>query len=352
MQKILIIGCGLIGSSLIKAIKTKNPECNISVFDNDKLVIDEILAVKLANEYYDFSKKEKFDLVAICTPLSAYRDLFNKVSSHVLSSFIIDFGSLNSYPLTLAKNLPENSFISCHPIAGSEKSGLANSYSELFLDKKLIASAVNEYAKDKNIDNLTDLAQIIGSKLEFMEAKKHDKIFSLVSHLPQFLSFLTVDMTPEEEPDEDILRKAFRLNSSNPVIWKDIFKINSSDIDSYYGKFFDNLCDYLEAIESDNFKTIYDDVINYNKIFYKEKKESNASDDENLDIAKLLFRLIIVLSYIKIDDIEEYKSYSGTGFADFISIIKYFENYDSQDISSLLSDYKSEIFDYFDKIST
>ena len=352
MQKILIIGCGLIGSSLIKAIKSNKPKCNISIFDNDKLVVDEVLAEKLADQYFDFSSNGKFDLVAICSPLSSYKELFTKISNQVSSLLTIDFGSLNDYPYGFSKTLEKDSFVSCHPIAGSEKSGFANSVETLFVGKKLIASPENKAVKDKNIDILNDLAQIIGSQLEFMSAKKHDKIFALVSHLPQFLSFLTIEISPQEECEEDLLQKAFRLNSSNPVIWKDIFKLNSDNIDSYYSKFFDNLCDFLEEIESDNFKTIYDDIVKYNEIFYPKKADNDIFDDENPDIAQLLFRLIIVLSYVKIADIKEYKSYGGTGFADFISIIKYFENCDSQDISNLFSDCKAEIFDYFDKIST
>ncbi len=348
MQKILIIGCGLIGFSLAKALKNKLPSLDIAVFDSDKEVVDIALSSNIADKYQDITQKGgNFDLVAISSPLSTYEDIFDKISQNISASLIIDLGSLNGYPLSIAESKLKTGFISCHPIAGSEKSGIENSTADLFEGKDFMVSGDVD---SKNKALLQDLTNAIGSNMKTLNPKDHDKIFALTSHLPQFLSFLSSDFTPKVQKNESI-QKAFRLNKSNPAIWREIFDLNSVNIEKYYNEFFDNLCDFIEALDSGNYGLLHDFLVKSGSLSAKSDKIVE-SDHSNTDLATILFRLIIVLSYVKIKDVNIYQEYTGSGFTDFTSIIDYFKDLDFESFNKLLLKNKSKIIDYFDKIST
>ena len=99
--------------------------------------------------------------------------------------------------------------------------------SNLFFGKKFIICK-NIFNKDEDIKKINSLFQKMGCNVDFIDAKAHDKIYALVSHLPQFISFLTKDFSPK------INDRAFRLNNSNEKIWGDIFALNEKNIEEFY----------------------------------------------------------------------------------------------------------------------
>ncbi len=350
MQKILIIGCGLIGCSFARAVKTSNSNVKIHVNDKDLDCIQEIITAGFADKYQELNENQNFDLVLIASPLSSYQKIFNLIAKNINTELVIDFGSLNGYPFSVVNEKIKEKFISCHPIAGSEKSGFQNSDPDLFKNKKLIFSTSGNI--DRNINKIKELSQIIGSQALDMNPGKHDKVFALISHVPQFLSFLTNDVSPDTE-NLAFLNKSFRLNQSNPEIWTDIFKFNNKHIENYYNQFFDNLCSYIEMVDSKQYQKIFQDLS-----YFNDKKDSNHINDFNdFDIlaveqlSKILFRLIIALSYVKIKDIDEFAVFAGNGYHDFISIIRLFQNVSVEGFSNTFDKSRKEILNYFDQIS-
>ena len=175
------------------------------------------------------------DLTIIASPLSSYEIIFKKLAERINGSILIDVGSLKFCAVNWAKNILNDksaNFVACHPIAGSDKSGISNSNSELLLGKKVIITptAINSQNDIKKVELFW---QKIGSEVELLDDKEHDKIFALVSHLPQFLSFIAQE---NFKNGDAILNQHFRLQNSNPKIWQEIFLLNQDNI-RYYLEF-------------------------------------------------------------------------------------------------------------------
>ncbi len=338
-QKTLIIGLGLIGGSFAYALKKNNLVTEIFACDTDQETIDFATASDLIKNGCNNLNllDEKFDLIVIAAPLESYEEIFYQLENLVKpQGLIIDLGSLKDFIAEILPKKLSKNFIACHPIAGSEKSGLEHSSAEMFDGKKIIICP----NKNSDISQLQKAEKIftkIGANIEKIDAKTHDKIYALVSHLPQFLSFLTKEFSPENIKDE-ILCKAFRLDDSNPEIWSEIFAINEENIEEFYLEFFDNLEKNILEIDS-----------------FKNKTSSNTYNPQNLEFfsdnfAPLFFRALVVKSYLEIEKIKTYEIYAGKGFQDFTSA-KEILNFESSKLAELITKNQKKIVEIFKSLS-
>lgn len=328
-KKTLIIGLGLIGGSFAKAIKKHKISEKIFACDLNSEVMDFANSSGIIDGGFDdleyFSDEiSSFDLIVLASPLSTYEDIFPQLEKS--TAIIIDLGSIKDLKI---KNLPKN-FIPCHPIAGSENSGFEHSLENLFEDKKFVICSQNPEAK-----KIAELAKKIGAQPEFLEAKKHDEIYALVSHLPQFLSFLTSEFSPKNIKDP-FFKNAFRLDDSDPELWSEIFEMNEENLEKFYLKFFENLEKNCDA-----------------ELLLKGYETTNAAFDEKFledNFAAIFFRALVVKSFLEIPQIKTFKSYAGSGFKDFTSIIE-IASYDSKKLQNLIDKNRSKILKIFNSIS-
>lgn len=330
-SKTLIIGLGLIGGSFAKALRQNQASENIYAYDLDLEALDFAKSegvIDKGSDNFDFFSDEfsQFDLVVLATPLSAYEEIFDEISNKIsANALVIDLGSIKNLQID---NLPKN-FIPCHPIAGSENTGFENSSADLFVGKKFIICAKNPPKK------LEEIVKKIGAIPEFIEAKKHDEIYALVSHLPQFLSFLTKEFSPKNIKDE-FFKTTFRLDDSDPEIWEDIFAMNEENLEEFYVKFFDNLEKNIKNLSAQ--KPENSVVQKFDEKFLEE------------NFAAIFFRALVVKSYLEIPEIKTFKNYGGSGFRDFTSIIAVL-NYDAEKLANLIKKNQSKISKFFDSIS-
>ena len=222
-------------------------------------------------------------------------------------------------------------------------------------DKSTVQS--NEIAVKK----VAEIIEKIGAKVDFIEPKQHDKIYALVSHLPQFLSFLTKEFSPfsNEENSENslknnLLQNAFRLDNSSAEVWEDIFKLNENNLEKFYLEFFDNLEEFTTQIKQEKFVEIVTELKN---IALKLEAPSLTSQDfepsimnDKNNAAKILFRLIIVASYLKIAEIKNLQNYAGQGFKDFVSIAQIL-NQNPKKTSELITKNQNKILKIFAQLS-
>lgn len=312
-EKTLIIGCGLIGGSFAKALKKFAISKQIFAFDPDIESISLAKKQQIIDEFCVLDESvSKFDLIVIACNISNYQDIFNKISPHLSSSnLVIDLGSVKDFAGKLNK-IPNN-FIPLHPICGSEKTGFVNSDASLFFQKKII---ICQTKTNNNIKKISEILNILGGNIDFIDAKTHDKIFALTSHLPQFLSFLTCEFSLKN-PENEFLKRCFRLDNSSPVIWRDIFSFNEKNLQLFYEEFYQNLED------------LFSNPLNYNHSESLElvKKLQIQLPEINEDLilsdnfSKIFFRFLIVLSYLKISAIPNHIAYASTGFRDFTAIM-------------------------------
>ena len=292
-KKVCIIGCGLIGSSLARAIKKNNLAKQVVSSNRSKDVNKKVIELKIVDNASSDTKKmvENSDLIIIATPLSSYEDVILKIKDILKNNKIIltDVGSVKRNILSLVeKNIPENvSWIPSHPIAGTEESGPESGFSELFRDRWCILTP-SKKANEKDINLLKTFWEKVGSKVDIMEAEKHDYILSITSHIPHLIAYNIVNtsLNVQNEKKSDIvkysaggLRDFTRIAASNPIMWRDIFIENKDNISKIIGKFIENLEDLKKAIEDADDKKL-------EKIFTKTKKIRKDIVEAGQDIEK------------------------------------------------------------------
>ena len=150
--------------------------------------------------------------------------------------------------------------------------------------------------------------------------------------------------------DNNFFKNAFRLDNSNPAIWKDIFDLNQKYLQIYYEEFFENLENYIENIKNFKIERISQDIelrgFIDDKIIFENSTEQFF--EKNFDV--IFFRFLIILSFLKINKIQSFKNYGGSGFKDFISIINILK-FNPSKINFLLEKNHTKIINFFKNIS-
>jgi len=279
MKNILIIGCGLIGSSVLRAISHYKVSKNVFVYEKSKSNLSKIKKLKLpCTIITDFKKTvPNIDLIIVCTPLSEYKRIILKLNKHLLPKTIItDIGSSKEKSHNVIKeNLKRGiSWTSSHPIAGSEVSGPVHGKKDLFLDKWCILIRESN-TNQKHLSILRKFWKKIGSKISIMSSKKHDRVFSMTSHLPHLIAYNLVKTATDFERKQKYelikfsaggLRDFSRIAASNEIMWRDIFFNNQKNISDAIELFIKNLRAFKKDIELKNNKLILKKLIDTKKV--------------------------------------------------------------------------------------
>jgi len=294
MKNILIIGCGLIGSSLLRAIAQQKISKKIFVYEKSKANIFKIKKLKLPciiiNDFQ--SVIPKLDFIIFCTPMSEYEKIILKINKYLLPKTIItDVGSSKESSLVLIKKKLKKgiSWTSSHPISGSEVSGPEFGDSNLFLDKWCILIK-EQNSNKKHLIFLSKFWKKIGSKVVTMDSKKHDAVFSMTSHLPHLIAYNLVKTATDFEKQKKYelikfsaggLRDFSRIAASNEIMWRDIFFNNQSNITKAIDLFIKNLRSFKKDINSKNNKSIIKKLLETKKVrkkIIKLKQDINKPD--------------------------------------------------------------------------
>ncbi len=251
-NKILIIGCGLIGSSILRAVIDKKISKKIYILEKSKQNISKI---KKINSNLNFLNKvdknvSSINFVILCTPMSEYEKIILKLNNFLSPhTLLTDVGSTKKNLLKL-KNKKLNkklNWIMSHPISGSEVSGPEYGSKNLFKKKWCII------IEDKNKKALLKISKFwkkIGSKIVFMQSDEHDKIFSMTSHLPHLIAYNLIKTAQDfqKKNKKNIikfsaggLRDFSRTAASNEIMWRDVFFSNKSNMIKVIEMFTKNL---------------------------------------------------------------------------------------------------------------
>ena len=279
MKNVLIIGCGLLGSSLVRRIHKKKVAKKIFIYEKSKKNIAKIKKLKLPGiiikKLDDIVSKS--ELIIFCTPMSQYKKIILKINKHLNSKHIItDVGSskLKSKEI-IKKNLKKNIFrTASHPIAGSEVSGPENGKQNIFENKWCILIKEKK-THLKHLKFLNSFWKKMGSKVVIMNSEKHDKIFSITSHLPHLIAYNLVKSAQDFEKKQKYnvikysaggLRDFSRIAASNEIMWRDVFFNNQNNILKAIDLFIKNLIEFKKDIYSKNNKSIIKKLIQTKKV--------------------------------------------------------------------------------------
>jgi len=291
-NQLSIIGCGLIGSSIFKALKKKGLVKKLITFDNDESVTKIIKKEKLTDKIVSSLEEAVHDsqLVLIATPLSSFESIVGSLKKYLKPGTILtDTNSVKKGPNEIIKkiNLKNVSWIPGHPVSGTEKSGPISGTAELFENRWTILSPSSE-TDQSDIKKVSDLWESIGSKVKIMSATDHDKILSLTSHLPHVIAYNIVKTTMDnnEKLKTDIIRYSAgglrdftRIAASNPTMWKDIFIDNSDLIIDAINHFSRNLEEFKKTIAEKDGKKLLS-IFEKAKEFREEVIKAGQDTDE------------------------------------------------------------------------
>ena len=279
MKNILIIGCGLLGSSLLRRIQKKKMAKKIYIYEKSKSNIAKIKRLKLPGII--IKKLEdgiiKSDLIILCTPMSEYKNLILKMNKFLSPRTIMtDIGSSKIESSKIIKKFLRKDIFwtPSHPIAGSEVSGPEHGKQDIF-ENKWCVLIKEKNTKKIHLNVLNKFWKKIGSKVVIMSPEKHDKIFSITSHLPHLIAYNLVKSAQDFEKIQNYdlikysaggLRDFSRIAASNEIMWRDIFFNNKKNISKAIDLFIKNLNSFKKDINSKNNKSILRKLIQTKKV--------------------------------------------------------------------------------------
>ena len=254
INKLLIVGCGLIGSSILKKVCKKKIAKKIFVFEKSKKNQRTLKRFKLKFQLIKKMDKKisECDFVVICTPLSEYEKIFSLCNKCLKKNVVItDVGSAKKSTITKINKIKRKdiNWISSHPIAGSEVSGPSNGNENLFVNKwSVIIKQKN--SSSVQMKKILKFWKLLGSKTVTMDSDQHDKIFAITSHLPHLVAYnLILTATNFKSSNQNNilkfsaggLRDFSRIAASNEIMWRDIFFNNKTNMLKVIDLFINNL---------------------------------------------------------------------------------------------------------------
>ena len=294
MKNILIIGCGLLGSSVLRSIHKNKLANKIFIYEKSKKNISTLKKLKLPGKVVSSLKEAvtKSNFIIFCTPMSEYKNIITKINNYILpNTLITDVGSSKIESSKIIKKYLKKgiAWTSSHPIAGSEVSGPQHGKSNMFEGRWCILIKEKNTIK-KNLNFLKKFWEKIGSKVTIMSPEKHDKIFSITSHLPHLIAYNLVKSAQDFEKKQSYdlikysaggLRDFSRIAASNEIMWRDIFFNNNKNISNAIDLFVKNLKSFKSDINSKNNKSIINKLIQTKKVrskIIKLKQDINKPD--------------------------------------------------------------------------
>lgn len=266
-NKIGILGLGLIGGSLARALKKYNYKGTIYGYNRNQTSLKEALdSGSIDVAVTDFSQFSECDLIVLCCPVNINIQMFKELVPYLKKDVVIsDVGSTKEDIFVGIKNIPHPGyFIGGHPMAGSEKSGFSATSAELFENAYYILTP-EEGTPSKYIDAMKELSEMIHAIWYILEPKQHDKIVAAISHVPHILASSLVNMVENlDSPNKEMFTLAAggfkdftRIASSSPDMWQQICLANQDGVLSTLDTYINMLVDVRNDIVNLDEKAVY-----------------------------------------------------------------------------------------------
>ncbi|MAT65016.1 MAG: prephenate dehydrogenase [Gammaproteobacteria bacterium] len=262
INRLCIIGVGLIGGSLARALRAQE-------------AVGEIVGCSRSVEHLqqavDLGVIDRFDtdpaaavagadMVLVAVPMGAMEAVFKQIRPHLAPDAVItDVGSAKGAVVDAAQKafggVPAN-LVPGHPIAGTERSGVAASFAELFQQRRVILTPL-AHTDAEAVERVRSLWETAGAEVVEMGVEHHDRVLAATSHLPHILAYATVDSLARLHEHDEIFQYAAggfrdftRIAGSDPVMWRDICLANREAILEMIAHFQVDLTALTEAIQA------------------------------------------------------------------------------------------------------
>jgi len=289
--RVAIIGMGLIGASLARAIRQTMPNVHLTVSDGDAGVRARVVELDLADDVTENAGAAVIDaeLVILAVPVGAMRAVAAEIADDLPAGVIItDVGSVKARVLEdLTAALPGVSIVPGHPVAGTEKSGPDAGFASLFKDRWSILTPA---MPGPDSDRVAAFWTRLGAKVEIMDAAHHDRVLAVTSHLPHLIAYSIVGTASDLETVTrgDVIkysaggfRDFTRIAASDPVMWRDVFLNNREAVLETLGRFTEDLVALQRAIrwgEGETLEALFTRTRDIRRSIIDEGQDTDAQD--------------------------------------------------------------------------
>ena len=268
--RVSIIGLGLIGSSIARAIRAHMPTVALSGYDGDPLVRETARALELVDDVCDTAGAAvtDADFVILCVPVGAMSAVALAIRHDLPADAIVsDVGSSKAGVMSaLQAALPDHIIIPAHPVAGTERSGPEAGFASLFQSRWCILTPPPETDPAK-VAQVQSFWEKLGANVEIMDAAHHDLVLAITSHLPHLIAYTIVGTASDLEAvtrSEVIkysaggFRDFTRIAASDPTMWRDVFLTNKDAVLEMLQRFSEDLSVLQRAIRWGDGDALFD----------------------------------------------------------------------------------------------
>ena len=264
IQQLTIVGVGLIGGSLARALREAGAVGEIVGAGRDAAHLQRAMGLGVIDRYSldPAEAVQGADMVLLAVPVGAMESVMRAIAPALGADTVLtDAGSTKGSVIEAARRafgeLPAN-FVPGHPIAGTEDSGVEASFAELYRDHRVILTPTGNSAPEA-VARVREMWQAVGAEVLEMDAEHHDRVLAATSHLPHLLAFALVDTLAKMDEKEEIFayaaggfRDFTRIASSDPQMWRDICVHNEPALLAMLDHFEADLRNLREAIAGDD----------------------------------------------------------------------------------------------------
>jgi len=273
IQKIGIIGLGLMGGSLSLALQKTSKNFHFTGLDHNKKHCTQALSLGLVDEVVQTLDEIKHcDIIFLTIPVDGIIAIAKEINELDDRCTIIDLGSTKE---KISQSIPKEiraNFITAHPMTGTEKFGPLAAVTDLYQDKVVVLCDMEKSgAYQQKVAK--DLFSDIGMTLVFMDAKEHDRHAAFISHMPHALSYSLANSVMKQEAAESIIALAGggfkdmgRIAKSSPNMWEDIFRQNKTNLLEAISVFQAELKKCQKMVENEEWDTLNDWMEEANKL--------------------------------------------------------------------------------------
>lgn len=270
-ERLALVGLGLIGSSIARAVRHLNLARTVVAADRDPAVIERVRALGLADEAGTDATAgvRGADLVVLCVPVGAYGPLMRDIAGALSpGSILSDVGSVKGSVLAQVEpHLPSGvSFVPAHPVAGTEQSGPDAGFATLFFNRWCILTP-SDKTDEAAVRQMRAFWTAMGSNVETMTAQHHDLVLAITSHVPHLIAYNIVGTAADLETvtQSEVIkfsaggfRDFTRIAASDPTMWRDVFLHNKEAVLEMLGRFNEDLAALARAIRWNDGEALHD----------------------------------------------------------------------------------------------
>lgn len=261
IRRLAIIGVGLIGGSLARALRVAGAVDEIVGCGRGRDNLERAVELGVIDRYtHDVGEAVSgADMVFLAVPLGAMRETFAAMKGHLAADAVITDGGSAKFSViddcraVFGEVLPN--LVAGHPIAGTENSGVEASFAELYQNRRIILTPT-EATSAEALSRVQAMWQACGGEITLMSVEHHDEVLAATSHLPHMLAFGLVDTLARMKENDEIFRYAAggfrdftRIASSNPVMWRDVCVANRRALGEMMSHYLSEMQELAETIE-------------------------------------------------------------------------------------------------------